>query len=653
MARITLEEIFKPGGLLDSHLPEYEFRPSQLEMASAVLRAIEDHSHLLVEAGTGTGKTLAYLIPGLVSGRRMLVSTATRNLQDQIFCQDIPFLRRYLFPELRAVYMKGRQNYICLRRYHSEGRQLLLDAAWSDRSSLLDEWLKGTRTGDRAELEWLEDDESWWDRLDARSDTCTGQKCRHFEECFITRMRKSAFSADVVVVNHALFFSNLALETDEIGRVLPDCGVLVLDEAHEVEETAGEYFGLRLSNYQLEDLCRHIRHESLARLPRLGKAVDRLENAQRIFFAGVPAVEGRHSLNFFRPPYGGPTVDLRDDLAGAAVDVREALRIVAALLEMEGEKSDETEPLLRRIERCESTLFELFERDQPGSVYWFQRSGRGVFLNLTPIDVGPILREKLFGKKESVILTSATLTVGGEFSYFSKRVGLDTDTTEQLTVPGEFDFQRQAALYVPRALPDPRAPGYFGHLLLEIRALLELTRGSAFLLFTSFQMLERVYRALAESEEYPLLRQGDAPKVRLLEEFKATPGAVLCATSSFWQGVDVRGDALKAVVVDKLPFQVPSEPLVAARLERLSRDGVNGFLEYSVPEATIALRQGLGRLIRSRTDTGILAVLDSRLWTRFYGKHFFNSLPNCPVADNIEDLENLFLRIGSRKAGGK
>jgi ATP-dependent DNA helicase DinG len=638
-----LEDVFRPGGLLDRQLENYEFRPAQLAMAEAVDEAVGGRHHLCVEAGTGTGKTLAYLIPAVLSGKRALVSTATRNLQDQIFHKDLPFLRRHLVPSLSATYLKGRQNYLCLRRYQEERRQLVFSGFQPDAIGWLDQWLKETQTGDRAELPWLSDDQTWWDRVDARSDTCSGQKCQYFEDCFVTRMRQQAYSADVVVINHALFFANLVLEIDEIGRILPDYGVLILDEAHELEDIAAEHFGRRISNYQLEDLAR-----TLAKAPGsdpLTRAVQRLETAGFRLFAALPPEEGRFSLTRYRI-HGGQVVDLREELAGAADELLRQLTLLYQMLRVDLAEWEAAEPTGRRILRHVETLQALIAAYEPGTVYWFERSGRGAFIHLSPIDVAPILKEELFDETDTVVMTSATLTVDGSFEYFRRRVG--AEPALELLVPGEFDFSRQAVLYVPRHTPDPRASFGGTDLIPEFEALLKLTDGHAFLLFTSFQMLDRVYAGLAAASEYPLLRQGEKPKQVLLEEFRSTPRAVLCAAASFWQGVDVQGDALRLVVVDKLPFRVPTEPLVSARVERLEHLGLNGFQNYSLPAAIIALRQGLGRLIRSRRDTGILAVLDSRLWTKNYGQVFFKSLPNCPVTDNMKNLENLFRQIGSR-----
>ncbi|UCF37124.1 MAG: ATP-dependent DNA helicase [Acidobacteriota bacterium] len=640
----SLEEVFRPGGILDQSLPDYEFRPSQLEMAGAVLDALENSGHLCVEAGTGTGKTLAYLLPALLSEKRVIISTATKNLQEQLVTRDIPFLQSHVIPNIRVTCMKGRQNYLCLRRFAERRRQGVLDVGRHDFDRKVGEWLRETETGDRADLTWLKDDDPLWFTVDARSDTCIGQKCSDFSDCFVTRMRQQAFESDLVIVNHALFFANLSLETDEIGSALPDFSVLVLDEAHEVEDVAADHLGRSLSNFVLEDLCRSI-GKAFGSQQSVLRKVDRLQRSADRFFGAFPPDEGRHSLNLFRRS-GAETVDLRLELGAVLEKLMDRLQEMYHAMEAVSERPDEFDALLRRMDRVLADLDEIFNLDNPDNVYWYQRSGRGLFIHLTPISVAGVLREKLFKRADTVVLTSATLTAQDSFTYLRKRLGVPE--CEELIVPGEFDYEAQSAIYIPSSMPEPRTPGYPERLRGEFEQLLEVTDGYAFLLFTTYQQMRWVHESLRAQDRFPLLLQGDMPKTLLLEEFRSTPRAVLCATASFWQGVDVRGDALRSVIIDKLPFKVPSEPIVAARLQRLEQQGVNPFMEYSVPDAVITLRQGLGRLIRSKKDTGILAILDSRIRRRKYGKLFLNSLPKCLVTDNIGNLENFFRGSVSR-----
>ena len=606
-------------------------------MAQAVLAAIEGEGHLTVEAGTGTGKTLAYLIPALYSKRRVIVSTATRNLQEQLFFKDIPFVKRNLFPKLSVTYMKGRNNYVCLKKlYHNA--PLPIPGGADDEVRELREWSGHTETGDRAELRWIADEDPVWKHLDARGESCVGQKCEYFDRCFITRMRQRALESDLIIVNHALLFANLALQTDEIGRVMPEFGVLILDEAHEVEDVACSHFGQEVSSYQVDELCRDF-HQVFREDADAVRSVEDIETRAVALFGAFPGQEGHYSLNIFKGQ-NGSAIDLRLENAASFERLKAALQIFYHQVQRMTNRPAEAESLLRRLNQLGKDLEEVMSGDSEDHVYWYERRGRGLVLHISPIDVAPILKEVVFDTTATVVLTSATLTTGGSFEYIRGRLGVPK--ARELSVAGEFDFANQAILYVPRSFPEPKSTEYFLRALREIREILKITEGHAFLLFTSFQQMNRFYRSLEERLEFPLLRQGDMPKSRLLETFRATPHAVLCGTASFWQGVDVQGDALRAVIIDKLPFQVPSEPIVAARLNHLEREGRNSFLEYSVPEAIITLRQGLGRLIRSRQDRGILAVFDSRLRSRSYGKLFLESLPNCPVTDNIVALRNFY-----------
>ncbi|MDA2929249.1 ATP-dependent DNA helicase [Acidobacteria bacterium AH-259-O06] len=634
---ITLDEIFAPGGILQRQLSNYEYRSSQRVMAETVLDAIQNEYPLCVEAGTGTGKTLAYLIPALFSQKRVIVSTATKNLQDQLFFKDIPFIREYLFPDLAVTYMKGRQNYLCLWKFHEQSRQEeVFEGAQGERKAL-SEWVEKTETGDRSELHWVGDDSLLWRRLDARSETCTGQKCSYFNQCYVTRMRQRALQSDLIVVNHALFFANLALESDEIGRVLPDFSVLILDEAHEVEDIAANHFGKQISSYQIEEFCRDFR-KVFFDSSEFARRIDEVQDRSAAFFNSFPGLEKRDSLSFYRRP-NGSVVDLRTEVLEQFQRFESSLLTLYHSLERQT-RSAEADPLVRRLEQVLATLKEVFNLQDSDNVYWFEKRARGVFLHVTPIDIAPILQEKLFSRADTTIFTSATLATDNNFEYFKERLGIPEP--REIILAGEFDYSEQSILYIPRSFPEPRSAHYLPRALREIEEILNITQGHAFLLFTSFAQMDRVYKALSERVSFPLFRQGEMPKNRLLQVFKETPHAVLCATSSFWQGVDVQGEALRVVIIDKLPFLVPTEPLVAARINRLEKEGRNSFLRYSVPEAIITLKQGLGRLIRSRQDRGILAVFDSRLRTRSYGQFFLRSLPNCPLTDNMEDLKKFF-----------
>ena len=632
----TLQEIFSPDGLLDRQLPDYEFRPTQLKMALSVLEAIQNGHALCAEAGTGTGKTLAYLIPAIASRKRAIISTATRNLQEQLFSKDIPFLKKHLFPDMKVSYMKGRQNYLCLKKLQEMGLQHSQSREYVQTQQTLTAWAGETETGDRSELDSLPDSNSLWRMLDARSESCIGQKCDSFNHCFITRMRHKAQESDIVIVNHALFFAHLALEVDELGKILPDFSILILDEGHAIEDIACTHLGKRISSFQVEDLARDLfrsfSDESLSR------TIQELESNSEALFSSFPPSEGNLPLNSVR----GSDKTLTDLRVPALPAYQQLSRTLSGLhheLSLRDPTYQERDMLLRRLESLALHLEKVFDMEDDDSVLWMQRRGRGTFLNLTPIDVSSILRERLFSTTPCTILVSATLTTNGDFSYVRGRLGLDE--TQEIVADDEFDYPTQSLLYIPSNFPEPGSPGYLSSFVFQLKEILSLTEGHAFLLFTSFQQLNRVHDLLHENLPYPLLRQGDRPKSRLLDEFRKTPSAVLCATSSFWQGVDVPGDSLRAVVIDKLPFLVPTEPVVEARIHRIEKQGDNSFLQYSLPAATIALKQGLGRLIRSRQDRGVLGVFDSRLRTRSYGRLFLQSLPNFPVTDTIGVVQSL------------
>ena len=644
----SLEDVFRPRGILATRMDGYEHRPSQLEMAQAVEDAIANRHHLAVEAGTGTGKTLAYLIPSLFSVKRVIVSTATRTLQDQLIHSDLPFLKKHLAPNLAVACMKGRNNYLCLRRLRQELGKGYLLAEERRKLARLASWSDSTPTGERSEIDWLADSDPLWHSLDARSDICTGQACDDFAHCFITRMRQEAFEADLLVVNHALFFANLAMESDEIGKILPDHGVLILDEAHRVEDIVAHHFGSHLSNYRFEDLVGDLQRAFAGQEAPL-PVFDRLQQEARRLFAAFPGEEDRYSLNFFPSAHGA--IDLRDELGPAYTRLRSTLRLLYSELQLVRPRPDEWEALVRRVEQLTEDLDSIFTRDSYENVYWFEKRQGGIFVHMTPINVADLLYQKLFDRTDTVILTSATLTTGGSFQYLRQRLGIPEPV--ELTLESEFDYEQQAILFIARSLPQPGSPQFLARALPVVEELVNITQGHTFVLCTSIRNMNQFYAALSETVPYPVFRQGDMPRHRLLQEFKTTPNAVLCATVSFWEGVDVKGAALRAVIVDKLPFQVPTEPVVAARLHRIREMGGDPFLDYTVPEAIISLKQGLGRLIRSRTDSGILAILDSRISTRRYGELFMQSLPKCRVTDNMDSLRNFFRQTTSRVSGGE
>jgi ATP-dependent DNA helicase DinG len=631
----SMQDVFGPGGLLERcMIGGYEHRQAQLEMAEQVHDAFETRHHIVVEAGTGTGKTLAYLLPAICSGRRVVISTATKSLQEQLYQKDIPFLQKHFAPQLKVAVMKGRSNFLCRAKVHQMADQPMLKGLEEiDEFRQIQEWSKLTETGDRAELTFLPDDSDLWGRLDARRDTCTGKKCPEFDQCFLTAMHKRANEADLIIVNHHLFFADLALQQDDFGNILPEYSAVVFDEAHEMEDVASDYFGRQVSNYRFEELARDA--DQTLRLLRLGSAsllrrTQRIRERCRAFFELFPARDGR--FPFSRSEREAFLEQHRETYDALATALKGLETEFAAL----AQKPEELTRIARRSFELRQELAFLFESNERNFVYWYERRNKGVFLAATPIDVSQILRERLFEKFDTVILTSATLTVGGRFEYIRNRVGLDH--TKESALPPEFDWAQQALLYLPRTIPDVRNPGFAAAAADEIVKLLELTQGRAFCLFTSYSQMNDLFQRVRDRVAFPLLLQGTAPRSVLLERFKNTPGAVLFATSSFWQGVDVPGDQLSCVIVDRLPFAVPSDPIVAARVSALQEDGRNAFAEFQVPQAVLALKQGFGRLIRTKTDRGVLALLDNRIERMPYGKIFLESLPQYGTTRELRDV---------------
>jgi ATP-dependent DNA helicase DinG len=647
-----MEEIFGPNGLIANAHSEYEYRPGQIQMANAVMRAFEDRHHLIVEAGTGTGKTLAYLVPAVAAalgGRgRVIISTGTKNLQEQLMEKDIPFLQSVLPKKFTAAYMKGRNNYVCLHRLNRAQTTPVLEGLEEiDYFEDVTHWSRESSTGDRAELANLPEHLSFWRHIDARSETCIGQKCQDFDPCFITRMRNRAQEADIVVVNHHLFFADLALRNSAYGNVLPDYSAVILDEGHLIEDVVSEYFGAQISNYQLEDLLRDVsavRIENAEADREVTKTSARVERFAENFWMGFRTgrgEEGRYPIvpgTFANRSSSGeiiatPLGDLYTSLDGALARLETTLDAIK-------DKPDEVDSLVRRIRQLRFDLLFIVTGSDKKFVYWTERRGRGFFLRASPIDVSGLLEDKLFGQVETVVLTSATLSSAGNFAFIRERLGLDK--AKDLIAESTFDYPNQALLYLPPNMPDPRSSAWAQSAAEEVVKILNATDGRAFVLSTSLAGMQSLYDLVMPELDYPCFLQGSAAKSRLLTLFRETPNAVLFATSSFWQGVDVRGEQLSCVIIDKLPFAVPTDPIVAARQRYIEDEGGSSFFEYSVPQAIISLKQGLGRLIRSTTDRGVLAVLDPRLRTKAYGRTFLKSLPPCHVTSDINELGRIF-----------
>ena len=659
---------FATGGPLTSALADFEPRPGQIEMAAAVADVFDRGGVLLAEAGTGTGKTLAYLVPAILKRERVLISTGTKNLQEQIFFKDIPALRTALGVPFTATCMKGRANYLCLHKLDQltgDGDTLL--AAHDVFLPMVRLWAAKTETGDRAELTDLPEDLAFWNDVSATAETCLGAECPRYDDCFVTKMRQRAAASDIVIVNHHLLCADAAVRQNAYGEVIPACSHAIVDEAHQLEDIATQYFGVSVSSYRVEELARDVERELTAMVAgnvraqhNVEQAVEKLRDYGRSFFTEL-AWAHRGDGRVKNEERVRATVESLADAREAAAGLTGALDIVedvllrlkpdAATLQPDaktdddgsGDRADRAESigaLARRAGELRDDLRLLMRANDDAYVYFVEFRGRGVFLRASPIDVSTIVRELLLDRMQTTVLTSATLTVDGTFEYIRSRLGIRN--AGEVRLSSEFDYGQQAVLYLPPRMPDPRSDRFAAAAGREVVEILRRTRGRAFVLFTSYAML-RAVQAIAEmSLDYPILAQGVAPRSQLLRQFRETPNAVLFATSSFWQGVDVAGDALSCVIVDKLPFASPADPITAARIEAIRARGGDPFAEYQVPLAILMLQQGLGRLIRHRRDRGVLAVLDPRLRTRGYGRRFVDSLPPAPLVDDLDAIERFF-----------
>lgn len=646
-----INEYLGRDGVLSKELPGYEHRPEQIAMAEAVLKVLTEHGIILVEAGTGTGKTLAYLLPAILSNQRVVVSTGTKTLQEQIFYKDLPTLQKHF--NFRAVMMKGRGNYLCWRRFHKFGLQPKLEFI-EDRDSFAQvvTWSQSTQSGDREELKELSEDSPLWPKIASDADLCHGSNCQHFRECFVTRLKIKAQAAELLVVNHSLYFADLAIRKQGFNGVIPRHKAVIFDEAHILEDVITEYFGLNVSDKKVLDLARDLRleseklkaHESreLLRLAnRLANLADDFFSALRRHLENVPGEdEGKRlELDISRVP---------GDALRSGADLCRELGQVSALLSDRADSPDLL-GLSQRASRQAGDLDFILKQDEAGFVYYAEMRPRSLVLAAAPLEVGSFLRESFYPGLETIIFTSATLTVAQKkepsFDYFKERLGLSqARQLNELCLKSSFDWKKQTLLFLPAEIPLPDAPGFVEKGVRLLEELLALSQGRAFLLFTSYKNMQAFYDRIAPKTKYPVLRQGDKPRSELLREFREIEESILFATMSFWQGVDVVGQALSLVVIDRLPFDSPGDPLVKARINALNNSGANAFLNYQVPGAVIMFRQGLGRLIRSRQDRGVLCVLDPRILKKSYGKIFLDSLPAIPVTNSLKTVREFFNR---------
>jgi ATP-dependent DNA helicase DinG len=628
-------DLLGPEGPFAREVPGFVPRASQLAMAEAVEAAIADRQMLIAEAGTGTGKTFAYLVPALTSGKRVIISTGTKTLQDQLFHRDLPLVRNVLDARVSAALLKGRANYLCLHRLdqaRTEGRFATREQV-SDLETVR-AWSTRTRSGDRAELADIPEDSPLWPRVTSTTENCLGAECPLFNDCFVVKARRAAQEADIVVVNHHLLFADLAIKQEGFGEILPGAHAFILDEAHQIPELAGQFFSVSLSARQLTELAGDTLAESAG-----------VAGALALLQAPVDAVNWavkRTRLALDRYPPKGAMAQIESD---AKVDLevtalREALAFLAETLGKHAERSRGLASVHERAEMLAARLAEVCDSHDRDSVHWYELSAHGFSFHATPLDLSQPLREMRALSHAAWIFTSATLSVAGRFEHFARQLGLDDPVTLSLESP--FEYARQALAYLPQGLPDPAMPDYVERVLDAVLPVLEASRGRAFLLFTSHRALRRAAEILPQRVAFPLFVQGTAPRHRLLTEFRASGNGVLLGAASFWEGVDVAGEALSVVVIDKLPFAAPDDPVLVARLDALREAGGNPFTDWQIPAAVIALKQGAGRLIRDVHDRGVLVLCDPRLTSRNYGKLFLASLPPLPRTRVLADVERFF-----------
>jgi ATP-dependent DNA helicase DinG len=632
---VTSKDILGVDGPLVGRLEGFTPRRAQQEMAATIERVLADFSVFIAESGTGTGKTYAYLVPALLSGKKILVSTGTRHLQDQLFHRDLPLVRDALAVPVTTALLKGRSNYLCRYRLEQAESDARL-AAGRDQSNLamVREWSRKTQRGDIAELSSIPEDAELWPLVTSTADNCLGSGCSHYDECFVNHARREALTADVVIVNHHLFFADLALREEGFGQLLPGVEAVIFDEAHQLPEVASNFLGVSLGSQQLTSLCRDAiaeemnEHSGVAGLPTAAQRLEKAVADFRLAFGVEPRRDAWDRLDDARPVHA------------ALVEMKSRLTDFSAVLEAAAAKGQGLASCARRASDLLDRLMLISESPPSDFVAWFETTPRRFTLYLTPLEIATAFQQHTRDAKKAWIFTSATLAIKQSFAHFQARMGLEEAETGLWDSP--FDFAHQTLLYIPSGLPMPSAPEYTERVLDEALPVLRASRGRAFILFTSHRALKAAAVRLRDRLDYPLLVQGDAPRSELLRRFRELGNAVLLGTSSFWEGVDVRGEALSCVIIDKLPFASPDDPVLQARAAALEQSGRSPFTEYQLPEAVIALKQGVGRLIRDENDHGVLVLCDPRILSKGYGKIFLASLPPMPVTRSLQVVEQFF-----------
>ncbi len=635
-----IEKVFSAEGALAAVVPEFRARAGQVEMALSIQRTIQNQKAIVAEAGTGTGKTFAYLVPALLSGGKVIISTGTKTLQDQLFDRDIPTVRAALKAPVSVALLKGRANYVChhhLENTLAEGR--LPTREDTRYLQLIASFTRRTQSGDRADLAEVPENAGVWPHVTSTRDNCLGSNCEHHDKCFVMRARKQALDADVVVVNHHLFFADVALRDEGVSELLPACNTVIFDEAHQLPDTASLFFGESVSTSQLLDLARDSRIEGIAGakdFAALPDAALALEKAARDLRLSRAEESGRLT-------HKDITGD--SDFTGALDNACAKLSALFVMLESQAERSEGLEHCRVRAQALAQTIARWREGKDDSFVRWLELFGHSLQLHATPLSIADIFRKQVTETSRAWVFTSATLSVNGDFKHYCGELGLEDAQTASWASP--FDFQNQALLYAPKGLPNPNTREYTAAVVTAALPVLVASGGRAFLLFTSLRaMREACERVRDEFKtrglEYPVLLQGEGSRSELLERFRKLGNAVLVASQSFWEGVDVRGDALSLVVIDRLPFSPPDDPVLAARIDKMNREGRNAFMEYQVPQAVITLKQGAGRLIRDESDRGVLMICDPRLVDKPYGKRIWRSLPPMKRTRELAEVEAFF-----------
>ena len=644
-----IDSFFSSDGALARSVPDFKVRTQQLEMAQAIAGTIAANSVLVAEAGTGTGKTFAYLVPALLAGGKVIISTGTKTLQDQLFNRDIPTVRAALKAPVVVALLKGRANYVChyhLERTLQDGRASLVSREEVKYLKLIERYAGVTQSGDKSGLSEVPENAAVWQQVTSTRDNCLGSECAHYKSCFVMEARKQALSADVVVVNHHLFFADVMLRDEGLSELLPACNTVIFDEAHQLPETASLFFGESVSTSQLLELCRDTEAEALrgakdfAPLPLAIAATEKAARDLRL------TIEGENT----RLPLAA--VMKHAGFGNALNELLDKLDALATMLESQAERSEGLENCWQRAREIDGGIKRW--RDQAeaeGFVRWVEVFSHALQLNATPLSIAEIFNKQLSGSPRAWIFTSATLSVKGDFSHYNSEMGLNVEpnASQSACWDSPFNFADQALLYVPTGLPEPSSREYTEEVVKAALPVLKASRGRAFFLCTSLRAMQRVHELLLtaferEKLDYPLLLQGQGSRSHMLERFRKMGNAVLIGSQSFWEGVDVRGEALSLVVIDKLPFAPPDDPVLSARIEKINKEGRNAFMEYQLPRAVINLKQGAGRLIRDETDRGVLMICDPRLITKSYGKKIWQSLPPMKRTRELREVEEFFAR---------